>query len=214
MANPWLKVPLGDYEGHMKCSGVEQLGVLSELFAEVLGYCRPASVAILGVAGGNGLEHVDGAVTHRVLGLDVNPAYLEAVRRRFGAVRGLELHCVDLAERIAAVEAVELVHAALVFEHAGAGRCLENAMALVAAGGALSVVLQLPGEPGANVGASPFSAVQGLREGFALIQPVRLQEALEAGGFRLRYESRRELPGGKGFWLGVFRRVPGSGVGG
>jgi len=37
---------------------------------------------------------------------------------------------------------VELVHAALIFEHAGTGRCLENAISLVSPGGHLSVVTQ------------------------------------------------------------------------
>jgi hypothetical protein len=31
MANPWLEIPLDDYEGHMRAPGVEQLGLLSEL---------------------------------------------------------------------------------------------------------------------------------------------------------------------------------------
>ena len=101
MPSPWLHVPLTDYEGHMGSAGVQQLDALSDLFAEALTYCRPEAVAILGIAGGNGLERIDGNITRRIVGLDVNPLYLEAVRRRFQAARGLELHCVDLAEEMA-----------------------------------------------------------------------------------------------------------------
>jgi hypothetical protein len=51
MSNPWLGLPLGDYEGHMQSPGVGQLAVLSDLFREVLTMRSPQSVAILGIAG-------------------------------------------------------------------------------------------------------------------------------------------------------------------
>ena len=115
MSNPWLTVPLSEYEQHMSSVAVQQLGALSDLFAEVIGRCRPLSVAILGIAGGNGLDHIDSSITARVVGLDLNPLYLEAVRDRYSHLPGLELHCVDLSERRVELEPVQLVHAALSF---------------------------------------------------------------------------------------------------
>lgn len=206
MANPWLSIPLADYEGHMNAPEVDQLEALSDLFAEALAQSRPQSVALLGIAGGNGLDRVDRALTKRVVGLDLNPSYLEAVRARYAADEYLELCCVDLAKQRVAVEPVRLVHAALVFEHAGAGLCLENALSLVAPGGALSIVLQLPAEPGQNVGASPFPSMQTLKSHFALIDPLWLQNTLAGHDFRLTHETRRSLPAGKAFWMGIFSR--------
>ena len=55
--NPWLTLPLDDYEGHMGSADVNQLAPLADLFGEALAHLRPRSVAVLGVAGGNGLEH-------------------------------------------------------------------------------------------------------------------------------------------------------------
>lgn len=206
MPSPWLSVPLTDYEGHMSSAGVQQLDALSDLFADALACCWPESVAILGIAGGNGLDRIDGNITTRIVGLDVNPLYLEVVRRRFGSVYNLELHCVDLAEEIAELKPVHLVHAALVFEHAGVGRCLENALSLVAPGGALSAVLQLPSGSEANVGVSPFSSVQSLGAHFSLIAPEWFGQKLKSHGFWFKHQSRRLLPAGKEFWLGVFAR--------
>jgi hypothetical protein len=206
MLNPWLNVPLADYEGHMKSAEVRQLEALSDLFAQVLALCRPASVAVLGIAGGNGLEHIDGRITRRVVGLDVNPVYLGAVRERYSMVRGLELYCVDLARQLVDLKPVQLVHAALVFEHAGVGHCLENAIALAAPRGALSAVLQLPSEIEQDVATTQFSSVQNLKSYFSLINPTWLREALEGRQFRLEDETRRSLPAGKAFWMGVFRR--------
>ncbi len=95
MPNPWLSLPLADYEQHMNSTGVQQLGALSDLFAEALRHCRPASVSILGIAGGNGLDRIDGKTTSRIVGQDLNPIYLEAVRQGYSHLAGLELHCVD-----------------------------------------------------------------------------------------------------------------------
>lgn len=205
MPNPWLSIPLSDYEGHMRSAEVRQLQALSDLFAEALAFCRPRSVAVLGVAGGNGLDRLDCNITGRIVGLDLNPLYLEEVRRRYEGRGSLELHCVDLSEQLVDLEPVELVHAALVFEHAGVDRCLENALSLMAPGGALSAVLQLPGEPEQAVGASPFPSIQRLKSHFSLIDPGWFRERLAPHELRLAHESRMSVAAGKEFWMGVFR---------
>src|SRR5689334_18100134 len=137
----------------------KQLSPLSALFARAVDICRPESVAVLGIAGGNGLEHLrdaDAAIA-RIVGIDINPRYLDEVQRRFGLESGLELHCIDLARDGTHLDPVALVHAGLFFEHAGVGRALDNAIALVAPGGHLSVVLQLPeaSQPGVTQTAYP-----------------------------------------------------------
>ena len=204
--NPWLGLPLDDYEGHMGSPGVNQLGPLADLLGEALARLRPRSLAVLGVAGGNGLEHVDSTLTTRVVGIDFNPQYLDVTRRRFPDMRGLELHCVDLEEQLPDLEAVALVHAALVFEHAGTGRCLENAVALVAPGGHLSVVLQLPIDGHEVVTSSPYPSMSTLAGGFSFVDPHRLRRMLAQQGLRLTYQSRLALPTGKAFWSGYFER--------
>lgn len=166
--------------------------------------CRPSSVGVLGIAGGNGLNHIDSRTTTRVVGLDINPQYLETVRERYSHLHGLELHCIDLSEQRVELEPVKLVHAALIFEHAGTDRCLENALSLIIPGGSLSVVLQLPAQKGPAIGTSQFPSIQSLEPHFALISSAWLLESLEGRGFRLTYQTKRTLPAGKGFWMGIF----------
>ncbi len=204
---PWLTVPLSDYEAHMNSGNVAQLGPLSEMFGEALRSVRPASVAILGIAGGNGLERIDSSITHRVCGIDVNPEYLTTVRERHAHLPGLELHCVDLAAQEAQLAPCELVHAALIFEHAGIGRCLDNAVELVAPGGALSVVLQLPSATEPAVGTSDVASVQAHRDSFQFVDNDALTRTLDARGFTFIRSVNRALPGGKAFWMGLFRRA-------
>ena len=207
MANPWLDIPLDDYEGHMRAPGVAQLAVLSELFAYALATCAPQSIAVLGIAGGNGLDAVNPAVTTRVVGIDINPAYLEATRRRFGAILNLELHCLDLANQEVAIDPVDLVHAGLVFEHAGTKRCLDNALAALGRHGSLSVILQLPSTVAHEVGPSPFPTMSKLAGEFSLVSPDGLTRELVTRELELVDQSTRPLPSGKSFWLGIFKRT-------
>jgi SAM-dependent methyltransferase len=204
MSNPWLSIPLEDYEGHMGSEGVQQLQALSDLFKRALDLCLPESVAVLGVAGGNGLEQLDCGITKRIVGLDINARYLDQVRQRFGALPGLELHCLDLADHLLSLAPVELVHAALVFEHVGLGRGLENALSLVVPGGKLSVVLQLPSEAQQGVTLTPYTSMQTLKHCFALIDIAEFQGLLDRKGFQLVDQEYRSLPAEKVLWLGVF----------
>lgn len=190
----------------MSAQGVEQLSPLSSLFAEALANHLPASVAILGVAGGNGLEAIDPTVTRRVAGFDFHRDYLDTVATRFSALPGLELHCVNLAEEAVACPPVDLVHVALVLEHAGTARCLDNAITLVAPQGCLSVVLQLPSDTEQGVSSTPYLSLQALKPHFQLVCPDWLTGELGARGFRRERESRMPLPAGKAFWHGIFRR--------
>lgn len=204
MRNPWLSIPLSDYEGHMDADAVRQLGALSELFGHALACCLPESVAVLGVAGGNGLERIDSGITKRVVGLDINPAYLDAVRQRHRGIPGLELRCADFSAQALKITPVQLVHAALVFEHAGLGPCLENALSLVAPGGHLSAVLQLPSEVEPGVSETPYASIKMLRDHFTLIDPAQFRTALEGRGLHLEQEKTCSLPAGKAFWMGIF----------
>jgi hypothetical protein len=205
VSNPWLAIPLTDYEQHMDSVEVQQLGILAELFAAAVIERKPNSIAILGIAGGNGLEHIKDHGT-RIVGFDVNPRYLETVRERYPLLSRLELHCIDLAETLVDVEPVELVHAALIFEHAGIDRCLENALSLVAPGGFLSVILQIPSETEQSVSPSRFSSIQSLSSHFSFVDPASLRRTLAGRQFRLRHDQWRSLPGGKRFWMGIFER--------
>ena len=204
---PWLEIPLSDYEEHMASAEVGQLQVLSDLFAEAIHRKPPASVALLGIAGGNGLDRIDPEKTSRIVGIDINPLYLDAVRSRYPHLPGLELHCIDLGEDTLDLEPVDLVHAALIFEHAGLGRCLDNALSLLADEGMCSVVLQLPCDSRQNVGLSGIASIQRLAADFSLIDPSQLRASLEEHGFRLVHETRASLPEGKALWMGNFARV-------
>jgi hypothetical protein len=76
MTNPWVNIAEADYLGHMSGPAVGQQPVLSRLFGKVLEAIRPTTALLLGGPTGNGLEHIDPAVTDRVVVIDINPTYL------------------------------------------------------------------------------------------------------------------------------------------
>lgn len=190
----------------MGSAGAGQLAALAELFQCALGRLNPRSVTVLGVAGGNGLEHINRSITKRVIGIDFNQQYLKEVQRRFGDLPGLELIRFDLTKSGLGLPPVEMVHAALVFEHAGTENALENALSLVMPGGKLSVVLQLPSATEPDVAPTAYPSMQALKKDFALIDPDGFSQLLKSKGFRLLERETRPVPGGKALWLGIYTR--------
>ncbi len=59
MKNPWEEIELSDYENHMKSDSVMQLQALNVMMKRQLNRYPVKTVMVLGVAGGNGLEHID-----------------------------------------------------------------------------------------------------------------------------------------------------------
>ena len=83
MQNPWLSILLSDYEGHMSLPEVAQAGMLSREFEVLVRQYVPESVAILGCSGGGGFDRISPNVTSRVVGVDINAAYIETARPDF-----------------------------------------------------------------------------------------------------------------------------------
>lgn len=74
MNNPWDSIPLSDYENHMALDSVRQLQTMNDLMADQFARYPVRSAMVLGVAGGNGLEHVDPSRLETVWGVDLNGA--------------------------------------------------------------------------------------------------------------------------------------------
>jgi SAM-dependent methyltransferase len=205
--NPWLSVPAEEYEGHMGSPSVGQLPFLSRVFEEFLRELRPASVAVVGCATGNGFDRIDAAVTARVVGIDINPAYLEILRERYGtSLPGLELICADAASCDLPKASMDLVHCALIFEYVDAEALISRAAGWLREGGALTAVLQLPSAHGkVSAGASP--AVMRLAPCIELVDPDDLGRMAEEAGFRLERSETETLESGKTFHIGLYKRT-------
>ena len=118
--NPWEEIPLSDYENHMSLDSVQQLQMMNRAMKEQFDLYPAESVMILGVAGGNGLEHIDKDKYSKVYGVDINPVYLEETEKRHPELSGvLECLCLDLTKDAAKLPHAELLIANLVIEYIG-----------------------------------------------------------------------------------------------
>jgi ubiquinone/menaquinone biosynthesis C-methylase UbiE len=206
MRNPWLDIPLPDYEGHMASPAIGQAALLAELFAEMLVTWSPESVAVLGCAGGNGFERVTPETTRRLVGIDLNPEYLEQARTRFaGRIAGLELYAGDLQTTDFGFSPVDLVYAALIFEYVDAAAALPRIRNMLCPDGLLVTVVQLAGEGIPEIGPSLYPSLASLASIMHLVLPKELRSVAARHGFR-QIGERTAQAGDKRFQVQTFRR--------
>lgn len=120
MLNPWEEILLDDYESHMQLDSVMQLQAMNKMMKGQLGAYPVSSVMILGIAGGNGLEHIRKNKYRKVYGIDINSSYLKETVRRYPDLTGiLKCLCFDLTKDADKLPEAELLIANLLIEYIG-----------------------------------------------------------------------------------------------
>lgn len=206
MNSPWLGIPIDDYEGHMSLPGVGQAQMLAAELDGALERWSPKSVAVIGCAGGNGFEKIQARGIHRVIALDVNPAYIERVRARYAQRwAGLELICADVQSESLQYEPVEFTYAGLVLEYVDVVSTLKTVRRNSRPGATLTVVSQLPHPVLGAVSRSPYESLGRLSSIMKLVAPQALRRAAAAVGFTAVSSTNIGLPSGKSFSVQCFR---------
>lgn len=119
MKNPWEKINLSDYENHMSSGTVMQLQAMNHMMKGQFNAHPVHTVMILGVAGGNGLEHIPPGM-EKVFGVDINPAYLAECAKRYTHLADiLACICADLTDENITLPQADLVVANLLIEYIG-----------------------------------------------------------------------------------------------
>ena len=128
MKSPCEEIPLTDYENHMKLGSVMQLQAMNEMMKGQFDAYPVTSVMIFGIAGGNGLEHIQKGKFKKVYGIDVNASYLKEVVQRYPELDGL-LEClrIDLTDEADQLPKAEMVIANLLIEYIGY-ECFQKAI--------------------------------------------------------------------------------------
>jgi hypothetical protein len=161
----------------------DQIAPLGAIFAAVYREVRPARLLLLGSATGNGLEHVDAAVTSRAVAIDINPAFVAATRARHARLgSALDVRCADVCSCDLGAEPFDLVHAALIFEHVAAQPLADRIATWTAPGGTCAVVVQAGGGQ-APVTPSRFASIAALGPGMRRVSPAEVADLLVRRGF-------------------------------
>lgn len=120
MNNPWKNISLSDYENHMAMDSVQQLQAMNQMMKGQLNQYEVQSAMILGIAGGNGLEHVDTEKINMVYGVDINQEYLTITKKRYENLSDtLDCLCVDLVSEAEKLPQVDMLIANLLIEYIG-----------------------------------------------------------------------------------------------
>ena len=207
MTNPWLQIPASDYEDHMSLPEVAQAQALNRLMGSALKEYTPESIAVIGCTTGNGFEHIDAALTRRVVGVDINPAYLAILEKRFaGRIPGLELAEADVAAPDFQIDPVSMVFAGLVFEYVDAADALNNIYRSMLSEAILLAVLQLPSSASSPVTATRYKSLERLAPIMNLVSPSKFSEACSEIGLQLISSDTIPLKKGKAFFVGIYRK--------
>jgi SAM-dependent methyltransferase len=206
MSNPWLTIPLADYEGHMALPSIDQAKMLADQFERLIERSAATSVAIIGCAGGNGLDRIKAGTIERVVAVDINPEYIEEARARYiGRLTHLELYCADVQSELLTFRPVDLIYAALVFEYVDVPSTIATLRRNCQKNGTLATLLQLPDSTRPAVSPSPYESLSALAPTIRLLAPRDLCVLADAAGFTIAESEVIEPPSGKQFCLQTFR---------
>ena len=195
--NPWEEISLADYENHMSLDSVKQLQAMNAIMKSQFGSYPVETAMVLGVAGGNGLEHVDKNKYRTVYGVDINKEYLRAVEERYADISDL-LKClhVDISKDAGRLPQAQLVIANLLIEYIGY-EALQKAIRQVDPE-VVSCVIQINTDEKQWVSDSPYlHAFDGLDAVHHQMEETALTAAMQEIGYDPVLQESESLPNGK-----------------
>ncbi len=195
--NPWEEISLSDYENHMSLDSVKQLQTMNSIMKRQFEAYPVESAVILGVAGGNGLEHVRKEKYRKVYGVDINAEYLRAVSERFMTLSGI-LECIqlDLLKDVDSLPDAQLIIANLLIEYIGYpafGKIVRQINPRY-----VSCVIQVNTDDRNWVSDSPYiHSFDGLDAIHHQIEENDLKSIMDREGYRMIMKETYDLPNGK-----------------
>ena len=206
MSNPWEEISLSDYENHMSLESVNQLQTMNSIMKKQFSDYPVKTAMVLGIAGGNGLEHVSSDKFEKVYGIDINEGYLKTVKERYKDLAGiLECLCIDLITEPEKLPHAELVIANLLIEYIGY-EAFQKAVQKIDPE-YVSCVIQINTDEAQWVSDSPYlHAFDRLDEVHCQMEENALIAAMEKTDYRIILNESEPLPNGKALQRIDFRK--------
>ena len=197
MNNPWEDIRLDDYENHMKLDSVMQLQTMNSMMKDQFGAYPVKTAMVLGVAGGNGLEHICPEKYQKVYGVDINGDYLCAVKERYSDLSDI-LIClkIDLIKEADKLPHADLVIANLLVEYTGYDAFVSAIRKVDPS--YVSCVIQINTDEAQWVSDSPYlHAFDRLDEVHHQMEENALTDSMSDAGYAKILHIREMLPNGK-----------------
>ncbi len=206
--NPWLKIPIEDYEAHMSSPNVGQQQMLNLIFKELLNQFNPKKIAVVGCTSGNGFEHVDFDYIDKLLGIDINPEFINSAKEKFGdAGKKIDLVCADIQDYDFGKMKFDLIHCALIFEYISVEKVLLKSVNSLNPNGILSVVLQLANSDKPAVSKTEYKSLESLSSLINLHTVGDFKKIAEKSGLKEIEGRTIKLKSGKEFYFGIFNSL-------
>ena len=204
--NPWEEISLSDYENHMSLDSVKQLQAMNVMMKKQFEAYPVDTAMVFGIAGGNGLEHVNKEKYKKIYGIDINEEYLAAVKERYSDMKDiLECRIVDLLGSIVALPKAELVIANLFIEYVGYEAFTKAILKSEAK--YVSCIIQINLDESTWVSDSPYlHSFDGLDEVHHQMEEKALMQAMEGIGYEHIKTEEFSLPNGKKLVMLDFER--------
>lgn len=194
--NPWEEIDLITYESHMSLKSVAQLQLLNQMMKEQFESYGVSTIMVLGIAGGNGLEHINVDCVKKVYGVDVNPDYLLECGKRYKSLGDtLETICTDLLQEALQLPHADLLVADLLVEYIGYA-CFQKVVNLVGPQ-YVSCIIQVNTDE-SFVSDSPYlHSFDCLEKVHCQMEEAPLTNAMQKIGYKSLQRQERALPNGK-----------------
>lgn len=196
MSNPWNQIKLDDYENHMKQNSVRQLQAMNRMMYGQIYRYPVSSIMILGIAGGNGLNHIHAERIKKVYGVDINETYLAACLERYAKLGDIfQPIKADLTDPKTVLPEADIVIANLLVEYVGYA-CFQQILQKTAPK-FVSCIIQI------NTGGSFVSDSTYLKVFYRLsevhhqMDENALTNAMKKIGYLITYTADEDLPNGK-----------------
>ena len=205
--NPWLSVDLANYEGHMATPEVGQAALLAEEFKLAVESARPRSLALVGCAGGNGLDSLIGTAIGPVVCVDINSSYLDTLRGRYaGKIPRLETVCTEV-ENLSFRQPLDLIFGGLIFEYTRLDEALISLSRTLRLGGKLVALVQMKSVGVATVSSSPYAGtLSEVGAAFTYIDVDTMSSLAAVRGLIETDRKVRTLDSGKSFTITEYEK--------
>ena len=195
--NPWEEISLETYEKHMSLDSVKQLQEMNRIMKDQLDVYPAETVMILGIAGGNGLEHIKKDKYKMVYGVDINESYLQKTKNRYLNLSDI-LQCLhlDIVSETDKLPHSDLLIANLLVEYIGYDAFVRAIKKINPE--YISCVIQINTDEEMWVSDSPYiHAFDSLDKIHHQMEAETVNKKLKSIGYELILQDTKDLPNGK-----------------
>ncbi len=203
--NPWLNIPLNEYETHMASDKVKQTQMINDVFAARLTKYNPQDIFVAGCTSGNGFEYINWGLVNSVTANDINPEFLNVIPKRYEIPSDkLNLLPGNIEQVALPAKKYDFVFAALLFEYIDVMHVLQKLRGSMTQDGVLVALVQQPHESMSAVSTTPYTSLMALSGIMKLYNKDDFIKLTISAGFVKTGEEYIVLDSGKKFYIGEF----------